>query len=151
MSKEAKEKAVKNIESDFIGKGFKKLDSELIDHNPPKIKWGKIYQGKQKDPQRSKPNKPYLWNDKDRIAYLEKLAATMNHAADLIQTERNKLLEIYDKQEGKIEQMRLALEANTEMLQSEIAKMNAERQAWNKEGKSMKGADLKKYLKEVKA
>ena len=107
-----------NLQDDLIAKGFHKLDDNLISKRPPKIKWGNIYQG---------------FTDKEKVEYLEKLASTMNHAAHLIQGERNKLLKLCDLKEGQIIKMKEAMTQNMNMLQTEVTKMNEQRQGFNKE------------------
>lgn len=104
--------------ADFVGKGFRKLDENLIESKPPKIKWGKIYEQS---------------TDKQKIEYLEKLAATMNHAAYLIQEERNQMLELVAKKEEQIIKLKEAMGKNMDMLTSEITKMNEQRQEFHKE------------------
>lgn len=103
--------------NDFVGKGFHRLDEKLIALRPPKILWGAQY---------------LEWPDKRKVEYLEKLSATMNHAARLIQDERNQLNEVCAKKEKQIVSMQKALDANNEMIQGEITRMNEERQHYNK-------------------
>lgn len=102
-----------NGEADFLGKGFHRLDDHLIPKRPPKIKWGPIYLSK---------------TDAEKVAYLEKLAAAMNHAAHLIQGERDQLGGLCEKKEEQIASMKTALDQNNAMIQSQITKMNAEKQ-----------------------
>ncbi len=103
-------KAAEKLNDDFVTKGFKRLPVKLINPNPPKIQWGKDYQN---------------WNKASKIRYLEKLAATMNHAADLIQTERNKLMELLVQKEKQVEVMKKGLDQNNEMIQGQITDSNA--------------------------
>lgn len=102
---------------DFIDEGFHRLDKEIVKDHPPRISWGPIYKSK---------------NDKDKVQYLEKLASAMNHAAFLIQNERNTLGELVEQKEEQIIVMKAALDQNNTMIQGEITKMNAERQNYNK-------------------
>lgn len=117
-------------EPDLIDAGFHRLGKELVKDHPPKIQWGLIYRE---------------WADEDKVAYLEKLAAAMNHAAYLIQNERNQLGELCELKESQITALKAALDQNNAMIQGEITKMNAERQQYN-------GAiaGLNKQLKEAK-
>jgi len=108
---------------DFVGAGFHRLDENLISIRPPKINWGNLYREK--------------FDDTRKIEYLEKLASTMNHAAALIQDERNQLNGLMEKKEAQLESMAKAIEANNEMLQSEVTRMNAERQGYNREIKRL--------------
>jgi Tfp pilus tip-associated adhesin PilY1 len=104
-------------DQDFLGSGFKKLDSEIVKKNAPKINWGMKYQEQ---------------TDQKKIKYLEKLSATMNYAAFLIQEERNKLLELMEMKEAQLVSMSESLDANNEMIQQQITKMNAEKQEYHK-------------------
>lgn len=114
-SKKASKKYAEQVE-DFIGAGFKRIDSNLIAANPPRIHWGEIYK---------------RWPDDQKIQHLEKLAATMNHAASLIQDERNQLTELLMAKEQQIKSMKAALDQNNAMIQSEMMRMNEERQQAN--------------------
>ncbi len=107
-----------NEQEDLIAKGFHRLDSNLVEKRPPKIKWGLIYQG---------------MLDKQKIEYLEKLASSMNHAAHLIQGERNELNKLCGLKEEQLIKMKEAMDKNMLMLQSEVTKMNTQRQGFNKE------------------
>lgn len=102
---------------DFLGEGFHKLDDELVDNKAPRIKWGDKYQKK---------------SDADKILYLQRLASTMNHAAYLIQNERNELLELMQLKEKQLEAMAANLDANNNMIQQQITKMNANKQEYHK-------------------
>ena len=108
-------------EADFIGAGFHKVEN--VTDRPPRIKWGMIYQSK---------------SMRDKIKYLEKLASVMNHAAYLIQNERNELIVLAEKKEQQIVAMKKALDQNNAMIQSEITKMNAEHQEYFKEIKNLR-------------
>lgn len=103
-------------EPDLIAEGFHKLDQAAVLRNPPKIKWGQTYRG---------------WPDARKISYLEAFGSSMNHAAYLLQKERNELDRLCALKEKQITQMSQAIEANNVMLQSEVTKMNAERQGFN--------------------
>jgi len=105
-------------EQDFIAAGFKKLDPNLIEKRPPKISWGKLYRAK---------------SDAEKITYLEKLAATMNYAASLIQDERNQLNKLCELKEQQLTKMAESVEANNAMLQQEVTRMNEDRQILNAE------------------
>ena len=107
----------KITEEDLVAKGFHRLDSKLITDKPPKIKWGDIYNN---------------WADVQKVKYLEKLAASMNHAASLIQNERDQLNELMELKEAQIVSMKEALDANNKMIQSEITRTNEEKQNYHK-------------------
>ena len=116
-------------DQDWLGEGFHRLDEDLIERRPPKIQWGMIYKG---------------YSDEQKVAYLEKLAAAMNHAAYLIQNERNQLGELCERKEAQLESMKKALEENNSMIQGQITEMNAERQHYNKSI-----SDLKSRVREL--
>jgi hypothetical protein len=118
------------FQEDLIAKGFHKLDDNLIEKRPPKINWGELYK---------------KFNDSEKIAYLEKLASTMNHAAYLIQEERNELGKLCELKENQIQQLKKAMEQNNEMLTSEITRMNSDRQRFNQAI-----INLKKELRDFK-
>ena len=101
-------------QSDFVGAGFHRLKDHLIDKRPPKIKWGLLYHKK---------------TDAEKISYLEKLAATMNHAAALISKERDYFGRLVEEKEQRIIELTRALGGNSDMLQSEVTRMNADRQS----------------------
>ena len=117
------------IDPDFIADGFHKLDSRLMEERAPKIQWGVIYQE---------------MSYHEKIRYLEKLAATMNHAAFLVQEERNHFGELCEKKEKQIIAMSKALDQNNAMIQQQVTKMNEDRQQYNKAI-----ADLKKQVREL--
>lgn len=106
-----------NMEKDLIAKGFHKLASKLISRKPPKIKWGKLYQ---------------KFTDKEKIEYLEKLASTMNHAAYLIQEERNQRNDLLELKEKQLIASKKALDDSNEMMQTLITDMNEYKQEVNR-------------------
>jgi predicted nuclease with TOPRIM domain len=118
-----------NQQEDLVAMGFRKLDDKLIEKRPPKIKWGVIYQG---------------FTDKEKVDYLEKLSASMNHAAYLIQGERNQIGELCKLKDQQVAKLKAAMEQNTKMLQTEITKINEERQSFNREA-----AKLHKKIREL--
>ena len=106
----------------------KKIADEIYDHAdglkrieavelPPKIKWGDEF---------------LSWTPEKKLQYLMKFAEAMNHAADVIQRERNLLGELVEKKEEQLQQMQSMLDANNQMLQQEITRMNEERNKTNK-------------------
>lgn len=108
MSENGKSREEK-YQDDFVGKGFHRLDPKLVKTHPPKIAWGEAYRE---------------WSWEEKVVYLEKLSSTMNHAAHLIQVERNQLLELCVKKEKQIENMKTALDQNNEMIQQQVTKFN---------------------------
>ena len=101
--------------ADFIGAGFKEVENYTPD--PPMIKWGKVYEDK--------------WDDGEKIRYLEKLASAMNHAADIIQGERDELMRICEQKEEQIKSLDKALQQNNSMIQGEINRANEKQQESN--------------------
>jgi seryl-tRNA synthetase len=119
MSKEeksVKEKKDIQMQEDYVALGLKRLDPHIVSGHPPKIAWGDKY----KD-----------WTDKEKISYLEILACSMNHAADLIQKERNELNDLCGMKEKQLEKMSEAMTQNMDMLQSEITNMNIQKQDYH--------------------
>jgi hypothetical protein len=105
-----------NDNGDIFAAGFERLDEKYITKRPPKINWGMIY----KD-----------MPDAEKISYLEKLASSMNHAAALVQDERNELGRLCELKEGQIATMEEAVRQNNVMLQQEVTRMNTQRQDYN--------------------
>uniref|UniRef100_A0A6M3JX88 Uncharacterized protein n=1 Tax=viral metagenome TaxID=1070528 RepID=A0A6M3JX88_9ZZZZ len=119
-----------NAKEDLIAAGFKRLDPELITDRPPKIQWGILYKA---------------FNPTEKIEYLEKLASSMNHAAYLIQEERNSLLKLCDMKDKQVNAMKVSMQQNMDMLQSEVTKMNEDKRESNKAV-----ADLNRQIRELK-
>ena len=103
---------------DFIGKGFHKLDSKIISKRPPKIRWSSEFLAAPLEKQNQ---------------YLMKLANTMNHAAALIQDERDQLTVLCAKKEALLMAQQAGVRQNSLMLQSEVTRMNTQRQGFHKE------------------
>lgn len=82
----------------------------------PKISWGEDYKSRTVE---------------ERIEFSEKLANSMNHAADILQQERNGLLEVVEKQEVTIRRANKALEGQASMMQQELQTQNAKQQELN--------------------
>lgn len=102
---------------DFVGAGFHRLDPDLIVSHPPKINWGKLYLNK---------------SDEERLAFAEKLAASMNHAAFMIQKERDKLNDLITLKERQVKNVQAALDQNNKLLQERLDGMNVERHEFTK-------------------
>ena len=103
-------------EQEYMHKGFERLDDNLISRRPPKIRWGKQF---------------LEMTDARKIEYLQKLASTMNHAAALIQEERNHLGALCEKKEEQLIKLDESVRRNNEMLQFEVTRMNEQRQGYN--------------------
>ena len=104
-------------EADFVGEGWHEIDEHLVSARPPKIRWGERY---------------LSWSPQKKIEYLEKFAASRNHAAYLIQGERDQLNELCEKKEAQIHGLGKAMAQNSAMLQTEVTKMNAQRQDYHR-------------------
>ena len=103
-------------EDDLIAEGFVQLDERYLSRRPPHIKWGVKFES---------------WSDAEKIDYLKGLAQTMNHAASLVQDERDQLNEVCEKKEALLVKAALDLQANNTMLQQQITEMNALRQGYH--------------------
>lgn len=103
---------------DVIAEGWHVLDEKYVSRNPPKIQWGPGYE---------------KWDDSQKIKYLKKFSNSMNHAAALLQDERDQLNDLCGKKEQQIKQLVSDLAANNAMIQAEIGKMNEKKQVYNAE------------------
>ena len=99
--------------NDFVGAGFHRLDDNLLEQHPPRIKWGQLYRD---------------MDHVGQILYLERLASAMNHAARLVQNERNALQVLCMQKEKQLISLSESVAANNEMLQTEVTRMNEDRQ-----------------------
>ena len=79
----------------------------------PHIEWGGEYLG---------------WDIKKRLSFAERLASSMNHAADILQIERNKLLEVCTAQEELIKDHVRKYVSQGELMHKELQGANAEQQ-----------------------
>lgn len=107
-----------NNEEDFIGDGFHRINDKYIDKRPPRITWGRKY---------------LSWTDSRKVQYLEKFARSMNHAAFLVQGERDQLNKLCELKESQIGSLNKAMADNMNMLQHEVTRMNEQRQNYNTE------------------
>jgi hypothetical protein len=89
----------------------------------PKIKWGDTYKGLVKDKAKGR-----CWTDKDRLDYAERLASSMNHAADILQQERDKLLATVAHLEEQLKANAKAYKDQGNLMHSEIGAAGAEKQ-----------------------
>lgn len=122
-----------NQVKDYVAHGFYKLDDKYIENHPPKIVWGPSWQKR---------------TPASQLAYTTKLAHTMNHAARMLQEERDKLGKLCEKKEAQLIVLGKQMAANNQMLQSEVTRMNEQRQQYhanihrlNEEIKSLKDAN----------
>ena len=102
-----------DLEPDGLGdfKEIKRLPS--MQKVAPKIRWGK----------------DYLSGDiPKQHAFLEKFAYSMNHAADMLQTERNELLALKDKHEAQIRDLQSALCNQGTVMNHQLTRSNTQNQ-----------------------
>jgi len=79
----------------------------------PAIKWGSGYLNR---------------SDQDKISYLEKLASSLNDALSEMQDDRNRLSKIAFSQETQLRQAGLGASAQSDMLQQQITRWNADKE-----------------------
>lgn len=79
----------------------------------PRIQWGEKYQE---------------WTVEQRLEYAEELACSMNHAADVMQQERNQLLVDINHMQGNIAALQQRIEKQNMHLATTIAQHNQELQ-----------------------
>lgn len=101
---------------DFIAEGFHVVDEKYLSKRAPKIQWGTTYRA---------------WTNAEKVKYLEEFACSYNHAVALIQDERDELNRLIFLKEAQLTKMSEAIAQNNSMLQSEIVKMNEQRQGFN--------------------
>ena len=109
-------KAIVSEITDHLAEGFQKIGP--IEARPPKVAWG---------------NKFKSWATEKQIAWLMKFAEAMNHAADLLQKERDELNTLCDKKEKQVSKLTEMMHQNNMMLQQEVTKFNEQRQEYNAE------------------
>jgi hypothetical protein len=80
---------------------------------PKSIQWGDDYQS---------------WPVEKRLRYAERLAATMNNAADVLQKDRNLLNEQIKEKEALLKQAAAVGASTHEMMSGQLARDNAEKQ-----------------------
>jgi hypothetical protein len=159
----------KHDDTDLVS-GFKRLPENVIEKRPPKIRWGRIYKGEVYDPYKSTSSivvpkhfvtcstqkrhqesavvNKYFWTDADRLNYAEQLASTMNHAADLMQQERNTLNELIKQKEQLVIQSSRQLSENNNMLQQEVTRMNQYKKDMQLHAKKL-NQEIKELKKQV--
>ena len=102
-----------NFEPDTLGdlKEIKRIPPMQV--RPPKIKWGDEY---------------LSWPIEKRLEHAEKLAAAMNHAADVLQQERNTLLDVCRQQESQLDLIKKVQTRDGATLHHELEIHNQEKQ-----------------------
>ena len=107
---------------DFIADGWLTLNPQHAVRAKP-IKWGVGYLRR---------------SNEEKIAYLEKLASSMNQALEQIQKERNHWGQKAEQKEAQVIELSRRLNQNNDVLQSEITRMNEERQVMRAEMAKLK-------------
>ena len=105
-------------QDDFMVKGFHLLDDTIIELKAPRLVETTQFAAK---------------SDGWKYLYYRKIAATMNHAAKLIQDERDELNKAIFLKEDKLVSVMKQLDANNQMLVAEVTKFNEQRQSYNSE------------------
>jgi septal ring factor EnvC (AmiA/AmiB activator) len=102
-----------DLEPDGLGqlKSIKRLPG-MKKHAPP-IAWGDEYK---------------KWPIEKRLKYAEKLASAMNHAADILQTERNGLVKIAKAQEEKLKLNQKQYLEQGDFFHQQVQQHNTEKQ-----------------------
>jgi hypothetical protein len=91
--------------------------------NAPQIRWGQEY---------------LAWPVEKRLDFAEKLASSMNHAADILQQERNKLLEVVEKQKEQLKMNVESYMSQGRLIHKELGTADAEKQVLYQEIVSLK-------------
>lgn len=104
----------------------------------PKIKWGDVYK---------------TWSAKKQLKYAQDLASSMNHAADILQTERDELLVVCGNQNELITQLQSSYSQQSQITEHEITNQGGEQQKLFEEIVQIKRENkaLKKRVKELEA
>lgn len=79
----------------------------------PQIRWGDDYRS---------------WPIEKRLRYAENLASSMNHAADLLQKERNALLKTAMHQEAQLKMAVQRYDEQGDLMRRELGRADAEKQ-----------------------
>jgi hypothetical protein len=96
--------------------GFYELEDHLVDRKPPRIKLLHGFYAKSPEAQAD---------------YLLKIASSMNQAAKLVSDERNELGRLIKLKEQQLEKLTAQMKSNSDMLQSEVMRMNEYKQDAN--------------------
>ena len=104
----------KDLIAGDVPEGFKKLEPvrgrRII---APKIKWGDEYKS---------------WSMKDQLSYAERVASSMNEAADLLQKERNELAKLLTEKEHKLVSSIKEINDLKRVVEQQITTSNEEKQ-----------------------
>lgn len=122
-------------DQDLVVKGFHRLEDKLVDRKAPKLKFG---------------SKWAKLTDREKLNYITPLAASMNHAAYLIQGERDQLNTLLEQKEEQLKKMGAAMEQNHMMLQQGVANLNEQRQHYHANVQELNGR-IRELEQQVKA
>lgn len=81
--------------------------------NAPEISWGDSFAE---------------WTEHKRMRYAMRLASAMNHAADVCQKERDKVIELASIQEKQLEQLKVEHNKFVHVVNQKLAKENSDKQ-----------------------
>lgn len=103
-----------DAEPDGLGdlKAIKRING--MKAHAPKIRWGDDY---------------LAWPVERRLDYAERMAAAMNHAADVLQQERQSLIDLAQRQEAQIVALQREAEGTTLRLHTELQREGEEKQS----------------------
>jgi len=96
---------------------IKRISGMATPSKVPQIKWGGEYA---------------KWPPERRLRYAERLASSMNHAADILQQERNKLIEVVERQEAQLKSNVKSYVEQGELMHRELGMANAREQELSK-------------------
>lgn len=102
-----------DLEADTLGDLKKIIRLPRMQKIAPDIRWGAEYQS---------------WPVEQRLSYAEKLASSMNHAADVLQQERNELLVILRRKEEQLKHSSKQYLSQGETMHRELGAQDAEKQ-----------------------
>ena len=101
----------------------------------PKISWGKVYQA---------------WPIDKQLRYAESLANSMNHAADVLQKDRDRIVKLAKAQEVQLKENVQRYTEQGELMHKELAAVDAEKQKLYTEIVELK-TQLKLQARRIKA
>jgi len=132
----SEEKHYPNYPPDTLGDGAMKKIEHLpgMQSRAPEIRWGGDFES---------------WDDTRKLKFAMRLASSMNHAADVMQQERNKLLVLCKQQAAQIERHQDAYRAQGQLMNTELGQANVEKQELYKQIVQLQGA-LKEKQKRIK-
>jgi len=94
-----------------------------IRERAPQIRWGNEYMA---------------WPIEKRLDYAEKLASSMNHAADILQQERAKMLVLIQNQEAQLKSNAVAYGNQGQLMHKELTSADAAKQKLLQENLDLK-------------